>query len=68
MRTLNCVGLVIQKFEPREFSRNGKNGQVASLMLQDETGVSRVTFWTDNIDAFNRLDVGDQIEILGNVP
>jgi len=68
MRTVNCSGVVVQKFEAREFARNGKQGQVASLILQDDTGSLRVTFWTDNIDAFNDIELGDEIEILGVYP
>jgi len=67
-RTLNCAGTVIQKYEPTEFNRNGKKGRVGSIILKDETGNIRVTFWTENMKFFEKLEVGNEIEILGSYP
>ncbi len=67
-RTLNCAGTVIQKFDPREFNRNGKKGRVGSIILKDETGTIRVAFWTENMKFFDKLEVGNEIEILGVIP
>ncbi len=67
-RSLNCAGTVIQKFEPREFNKNGKKGRVGNIVLKDETGNIRVTFWTENMKLFDKLEVGNEIEILGLNP
>ncbi len=67
-RTLNCAGTVIQKFDPKEFNRNGKKGRVGSIILKDETGNMRVAFWTENMKFFDKLEVGNEIEILGVIP
>src|SRR4030043_435986 len=64
-RTLNCSGTIIQKYEPTEFNRNGKKGRVGSIILKDETGNIRVTFWTENMKFFEKLELGNEIEILG---
>ncbi len=67
-RTLSCAGTVIQKFDPKEFDRNGKKGRVGSIILKDDTGNIRVTFWTENMKLFDKLEVGNEIEILGVIP
>jgi ssDNA-binding replication factor A large subunit len=62
-RNITIVGRVVQKYDVRSFSKNGRDGQVASLLLGDETGVIRVTFWNDQVDAFTQLNVGDVLEV-----
>jgi replication factor A1 len=51
MRTVSVGGRVIQINESREFTRrDGTKGKVASLVLQDETGIVRLSLWDDDIN------------------
>lgn len=58
-RNINVDGRVVRKYEVREFNKNGRQGRVASLLLGDETGVTRLVFWNDQVDVFMELNEGD---------
>jgi replication factor A1 len=48
MRKVNVVGKIIELFPVREFEKNGKSGKVASFVLADETGNTRIVIWDMN--------------------
>ena len=57
----------ITKIPPiRTYNKNGKDGQVASLELQDATGTISYTLWNKNVDLIKslELDDGDTVKIL----
>ena len=57
----------ITKIPPvRTYNKNGKDGQVASLELQDESGTISYTLWNKNVDLIESLDLndGDTVKIL----
>lgn len=57
----------ITKIPPiRTYNKNGKEGQVASLELQDESGTISYTLWNKNVDLIQSLDLndGDTVKIL----
>jgi ssDNA-binding replication factor A large subunit len=62
-RNVIVNGRIVQKYEARSFNKNGREGRVASLLLGDETGVIRVTFWNDQVAAFDELQVGDVLTV-----
>lgn len=45
MRSIDILAKVIKIYEVRSFERNGSTSKVASLLVGDETGVSRFVFW-----------------------
>jgi len=62
-------GKVIDKTEPKEFDRkDGEKGWVATLLLADETGTTRVVLWDEKAGAAGDIDVGDVLEIIGRHP
>ncbi len=64
MRNVEVVGKVIRKFEIKEFERSdGNKGKVGALILADETGSIRVVFWNDQINLFEKINVGDILKI-----
>ncbi len=63
MRNITIAGKVVRKFEVREFSKEGKQGKVASLLLGDETGTARVVFWNTQVDVLDELSEDDIILI-----
>ena len=45
MISATVVGKLLQKYEMREFERNGRRGAVLPCLVGDETGRVRVVFW-----------------------
>jgi replication factor A1 len=54
-----CIeGILQDKTDIREFNRSdGTAGRVASLTIEDKTGITRVVGWNDNVDKFESLDL-----------
>jgi replication factor A1 len=62
-------GKVIDKTEPKEFDRkDGEKGWVATLLIGDETGTTRVVLWDEKAGAANDIAIGDVLEIIGRHP
>ncbi len=62
-------GKVIDKTEPREFDRaDGEKGWVATLLLGDETGTTRVVLWDEKAGAALDISTGEVLEIIGRHP
>jgi replication factor A1 len=62
-------GKVIDKTEPKEFNRaDGEKGWVATLLLGDETGTTRVVLWDEKAGAAIDVVIGDVLEIIGRHP
>jgi len=51
---------VVEKTEPREFSKFGKQGKVCNARVKDETGEVTLTLWNDDVD---KVNVGDKVKI-----
>jgi replication factor A1 len=59
-------GKVVDKTEPKEFDRaDGEKGWVATLLLGDETGTTRVVLWDEKAGAALDTAVGDVLEVIG---
>ena len=62
-------GKVVDKTEPKEFDRaDGEKGLVATLLLGDETGTTRVVLWDEKAGAALDVAIGDVLEIIGRHP
>ncbi len=62
-------GKVLEKTEPKEFDRaDGDKGWVATLLLGDETGATRVVLWDEKAGAVLDIAAGDVLEIIGRHP
>jgi replication factor A1 len=62
-------GKVIDKTEPREFDRaDGEKGWVATLLLGDETGTTRLVLWDEKAGAALDTAIGDVLEVIGRHP
>ncbi len=67
MRKANVVGKITKVFPVREFSKNGREGKVASFYLGDEGSNIRVALWdTNHIELIEKgvLKEGDVVEIM----
>ena len=63
MRDVETVGRVMQVFDERTFSTNGREGKVASLSLADETGTIRVVLWNEQADNVKKIKPGDIVKV-----
>jgi replication factor A1 len=64
---VNVIARIIRIPRIRTFNKNGKEGQVASIEIQDKTGEISYTLWNKDVDLIETLDLqeGDSIKILG---
>lgn len=63
MRDVETVGKVLQVFEERQFSSNGREGKLASLQIADETGSIRAVLWNEQADNVKGISVGDVVKV-----
>lgn len=65
MKTVETVGKIVRKFPVSKFTtKDGRDGQVGSIVLGDETGSIRVTFWNDFADKLAGFNDGDILKIV----
>ncbi len=63
MRNVEVLGKVVNKFEVREFEREGKKGKVGNFILGDETGTIRVACWHEQTGVLDGMKEGDVVLI-----
>jgi replication factor A1 len=64
-RSANVLGLVTDVYSVSEFKRkDGTNGKVRRVRLQDETGEIFVVFWDDRVDELGEVMKGVQLRIM----
>ena len=65
LRNSELVVKIVRIFEKRLFDKDGKKGQVLTMIVADETGTTRLTFWNDQLDLIQKLslDEGDVIKV-----
>lgn len=63
---VNIIGRITRIPPIRTYERNGKNGKVTSLELQDGSGKINYTLWNMDVDLIENLDLneGDSVKIL----
>jgi len=63
MRDVDIEGKVAKVFPPTSFERKGKQGKVQNIVIGDESGTVRVTFWNEDVEKVKDLQEGDVIRI-----
>ncbi len=62
--SISTEGKVMSRFPVKDFIRkDGQNGRVSSIILRDSTGKVRITFWNEDIEKIENLEVGDFISL-----
>ena len=63
---VNIIARIVRIPTIRSYEKNGKEGKVASLELQDSSGQISYTLWNKNVDLIDdlKLEDGDTIKIL----
>ncbi|WP_407415558.1 OB-fold nucleic acid binding domain-containing protein [Methanobrevibacter sp.] len=64
--TVNVIARIVRIPPVRSYNKNGKDGKVGSLELQDASGTISYTLWNKNVDLIESLDLndGDTVKIL----
>ena len=60
MRNVNLKVKIIEVSEPRNVSTRFGSARVADAVVQDETGITQLSLWNEQI---NRFSVGDTVVI-----
>jgi replication factor A1 len=69
LKSLSIEGKIIQILPIKEFTKkDGELGKVGSLTLLDSTGSIRITFWNDDIEKIENLEINDVITISNLTP
>ena len=64
MKTVEVVGKIVRKFPVSKFTtKDGRDGQVGSIVIGDDTGSIRVTFWNELADKLEGFNDGDILRI-----
>jgi replication factor A1 len=65
MWDVDIEGKVITVYDVTAFTtKDGKDGRVRNVILADESGKTRVTFWNDDVDKIEDIKEDDIIKIL----
>lgn len=63
MRNISVVGKVTNVYDLIEFERNSKPGKVKSLIIGDETGRIRASFWHSAAEKISAIKEGDIVKM-----
>ncbi len=55
-RGINLKAKIIKKYHISTFQREGSEGKVGSILVGDDTGVMRITFWHDQTTILDELE------------
>ena len=63
---VNIIARIVRIPTVRNYEKNGKEGKVASLELQDDSGKITYTLWNKNVDLIEdlKLEDGDAVKII----
>jgi ssDNA-binding replication factor A large subunit len=65
LTSVDIVARVVRISEPREFQKDDRKGSVANIILGDETGMTRLSLWNEEIEAVAELGLkeGDAVRL-----
>ena len=65
MWDVDIEGKVVTIYDTTNFTtKDGRDGRVRNVILADESGKTRVTFWNDDVDKLEDVKEGDVIKVL----
>lgn len=67
MRSVDVLGRVAGISDRRDFEKEGRKGSVVNVTLGDETGITRLSMWDNEIELLTKLDMkeGDVVKVTG---
>jgi len=63
LQNVNVAGRVMRILPIKEFTSGDRTGKLASLILVDDTGISRAVLWNEKADHSKELNQGDIVMI-----
>ena len=63
MRDVDIEGRVARILPVTTFERDDRKGQVQNIILADESGTVRVTFWNEDVEKIKSLQEGDVVRV-----
>jgi replication factor A1 len=63
MRDVDIEGRVAKIFPITTFEKEERKGQVQNIILADESGTVRVTFWNEDVEKIKALQEGETIRV-----
>ncbi|MHA1965169.1 MAG: hypothetical protein ACW97G_11355 [Candidatus Thorarchaeota archaeon] len=65
MWDVDIEGKVVTVYDEKAFTtKDGRDGRVRNVLLADESGSTRVTFWNEDVDKIEKIKDGDVLKIL----
>lgn len=66
LKKVSVVGRVIKIYQPRKFEKEKLRGEVANILIGDETGKVRVVIWDERVNLIKegKIKVGDILRIV----
>ena len=62
--SISIEGKVMNRSPVRDFIRkDGQNGRVSSLTVRDSSGKTRISFWNEDINKIENIEIGDFISL-----
>jgi len=62
--SISIEGKVMNRSPVRDFIRkDGQNGRVSSLTVRDSSGKTRISFWNEDINKIEKIEIGDFISL-----
>ncbi|MFH1473750.1 MAG: DUF2240 family protein [Candidatus Aenigmatarchaeota archaeon] len=65
IRDLNLNARIVNIFPVKEFESKGRKGEVASIILGDQTGTIRMSLWDQQTEMIDKLKPGMAVEVFG---
>lgn len=59
LRSINLNAQVIRLYEPKDFDKNGKKGQIRTVVLSDETDIINLVLFNDECAIPDQLNLGE---------
>ncbi len=65
MQNVEVLAKILAIYPAKQFSANGRAGQVGSMVLGDETGTMRAVLWNEQASKLSLVNKGDILKIKG---
>ncbi|MBI2575484.1 DUF2240 family protein [Candidatus Woesearchaeota archaeon] len=65
MRNVDITAKVISVYPAKSFQKDGREGKIASLLVADETGQTRIAMWNEHAEKAANISPGDIVKVKG---
>jgi len=61
--SVTVVGKITHNWGVNEFNKNGREGKVGNVVINDGTGTTRLVLWNEQADIIDKLEIGKTVKI-----